>query len=90
MKGLAVSSGFVEGRDASESFSECGAGYIVYSVRWPDHGGWCSLLNYLLNSQLVVVLLHFSDFDSAHGDIERVWFELWVISKLWWTGRGAV
>ena len=49
----------------------------------------CSLLNCLLNSRLTVVL-HFSNFDSAHDNVECVWFELWVNGRLWWTGRGAV
>ena len=42
-----------------------------------------SLLNYLLNSCLTVVLLHVSNFDSAHDDVEGVWFELWVNGRLW-------
>ena len=42
----------------------------------------CSLLNCLLNSRFAVVLLHFSDFGSAHDDVESVWFELWVIGRL--------
>ena len=49
----------------------------------------CSHLNCLLNSRLAVVLLHFSNFDSAH-DVKSVWFELRVNGRLWWTGRGAV
>ena len=36
----------------------------------------CSHLNCLLNSRLAVVLLHFPDFDSAHDDVESVWFNL--------------
>lgn len=46
-------------------------------------GALCSLLNCLLNSRLAVVLPHFSSFDSAHGDVESVWVELWVNRRLW-------
>ena len=42
----------------------------------------CSLLNCLLNSRLTVVLLRFSNFDSAYDDVEGVWFELWVNERL--------
>ena len=75
--------GFMAGRDASESVAEGGAGARGTLAR---SRRLVSLLNCLLNSRLTVVLLHFSNFDSAHDDVESVWFELWVNRRLWWTG----
>ena len=90
MKSLLLLLGFMAGRDASESVAEGGVGYIVQDSEITEAGALCcSLLNCLLNSRLAVVLLHFSNFDSAH-DVKSVWFELRVNGRLWWTGRGCL
>ena len=65
------------GIDMSRNCTACNASTSNTSVQ--------AQLNLTLKDtrMLAVILLHFSNFDSAHDDVESVWFELWVNGRLW-------
>ena len=76
-KGLVFSLGFMAGGDTSGSVAGVERGYFVYNGQIAEASPYfLALLDRLPNPAFTIIHFEFSNFDTAHGGVDRGWFEL--------------